>query len=85
MDALGRLVREARDKRGETIKQMAKAIKCSEAFAKHIEIGKVVPISERLIEALKGHYSLNPIKLKKAASIRQKIGRAYYAKWRRDH
>lgn len=34
MDKLGKLVREAREKRHETIKQMAKAIKCSEAFAR---------------------------------------------------
>jgi len=81
MDRLGKLIREARDSKGETLKEMAKAIKCSEAFARHIESSQSVPISDRLIQACIAHFKLPKVKTIAAAKERYTRGRSYYRKW----
>lgn len=78
MDQLGKIVRARREKRGETYKQMAKAIGCSEAFARHIECSQLVPISERLIIAVRRHYRIPAAIISTPAAIRRKRGKAYY-------
>lgn len=81
MDKLGKLVNEKREKRGETLAQMAKAIKCSAAFARHIEASPIVPISQRLADGLAKHYSLNRKELAKAVQTRNRVGKSYYRQY----
>lgn len=78
MDKLGKIVREKRIKRGETLKQMAKAIKCSEGFARHIEASEIVPISPRLVQELMSHLRIPRSKILPAARVRYKAGQKYY-------
>jgi transcriptional regulator with XRE-family HTH domain len=82
MDTLGKIVNEKRIKRGETLKQLARALKCSEAFARHIESSPIVPISPRLIGGLRKHYRLPLSTLEKAAKNRNRVGTEYYRKYK---
>lgn len=83
MDAFGSTVRRYRESNGETLKQMAKALKISEAFARHIESSRTVPVSEQLVDAIIGHYRIGPKrKFKIAAWARYRNGLAYYKQYR---
>lgn len=83
MDRLGMLVRVNRLQKGETIKQLAKALKCSESFATHIESARSVPVSPRIIRELRIRYKIPATVIEKAAECRNKVGRAYYKKYRK--
>lgn len=83
MDKLGRLIREKRTEKGETLKQLAKALECSEVFAKHIESARSVPISPRLITALRRHYRIPASVMECAANIRTRRAKAYLRQYRK--
>lgn len=85
MDQLGKMIREKRLRKNETLKQMAKAIKCSESFARHIELAPHVPVSERLINNLARHYRISRGRLAGPAKKRKKTGTAYYKKYRENN
>lgn len=82
MDALGKLVHEKRAKKKETRKQLAKVIKCSEHFARHIESSRTVPISDRLITAVAKHYRIPMSQIEPLAAKRARVGRAYMRAWK---
>jgi transcriptional regulator with XRE-family HTH domain len=85
MDKLGKLVHDKRIKMNLTRKQLAKLIKCSEAFVRHIESSKTVPVSERLIKAVGKTCGLPKKKLTKAAKARNKVGDLYYRDYRNSN
>lgn len=84
MDKFGKLIRECRDNKGETIGQLAQVIGCSEAFVRHIESSKSVPVSERLISALKKHYRKASSEIEKLSKSRNRVGKAYYREYRKS-
>lgn len=83
MDTLGKLVHARRVKKDESVKQMAKAIKCSEGFAMSIEYAPHVAISDRLLTNLSKHYRIKKSDLEKAAVIRNRKSKAYYKKYQK--
>lgn len=83
MDKLGKIVKEAREKKGETLKDLAKHCKISLHFAKKVEYNKIVPISPRLVECIQHFYRIPRTKLERAARHRNKVGKAYHAAYRR--
>ena len=83
MDKLGKIVRQAREKKGETIKDLAKKLDCSEAFAATIETHKHVSISPRLINGLKKHYRANSKEIERAAESRNKFGKKWQSQYRK--
>lgn len=83
MDRLGKVVREAREKRGDSLKALARHCKISLPFARHIEHSRSVPVSPRIVECLQHFYRIPRPKLEAAAKSRNRIGRAYYRTYRK--
>lgn len=84
MDTLGKLVHEKRTKKKETVRAMAKAIKCSPGFAMSIEYAPHVAISDRLIVALSKHYKIKKSDIEKAAAARKRRSKKYYQKYQKS-
>lgn len=77
MDRLGKMVRIAREKYGHTLKGLASAGDCSEAFARHIESSPTVPVSDRIVKNLIKAYRLPARAVARAAAVRRRTGTKY--------
>lgn len=77
MDKFGKIVNQAREKKGHTLKAMARALRVSEGFARHVETTKHVAISERVAEALQRVYRLPSSVFDAALASRNRVARTY--------
>jgi transcriptional regulator with XRE-family HTH domain len=82
MDKFGMVIKEKRISKGETRAQLANKLGCSEAFVRHIEESKSVPISLRILSGLKRHYRSIAKQIDEYSVARNKRGSAYYKKYR---
>lgn len=82
MTLFTRMIQVKRMEAGESFEKLAKALKISPAFAKHLVYSDIVPVSPRLVEGLARRYGIPKKRLALLAEHRNRIGRAYYRKYR---
>lgn len=82
MTQFTKIIRQRFQLKSDSFKALAKSLKISEHFAKHILYSEIVPLSPRVISGLSKRYRLPLKSLEKMAKKRNKIGREYYRKWR---
>ena len=83
MTNFGKLIRMKRKAKGESIADVAKKLKISEDFVRHLESSRIVPVSPRLVEALSKHYRTPLVKLERLAKDRNRVAKAYYRNLRK--
>jgi len=84
MDKLGKLIAEARETRDVSIEKLAKEIDCSENYARHLQSNPRTIVSDRLRENLAIVLGIPKTKLEEAIEARNKVGKAFYAKYRAE-
>ena len=82
MTTFRRLIQAQRIVHKDTIQKMARGLRISPSFAKHIIYSDIVPVSPRLINALAKRYGIPKEDLHSLAKRRNKIGKAYYKAYR---
>lgn len=82
MDTLGKMIHEKKTKKGEDFKKMAKAIGCSERFAKHIIQSRTTVVSERLVSAIVKHYKIPRKAIQGPLKRRNSLGKKAIKEWR---
>lgn len=76
------LIGQKMDSRKETVEDLARALKCSVAFARHIRSSTSVPVSQHLLEGLSKHYAIPLKRLERLVAPRNRQAREYYRKYR---
>lgn len=85
MTQFTKLIQTKRKAKGDTFESLAKALKISPSFAKHLCYSDIVPVSERVTVGLAKRYGISRKKLTSLADRRNRIGRAYYAEYHRKN
>lgn len=85
MTLFTKLIRDKMKRKGDSYERLARALKCSPAFAKHIASSDIVPVSPRLIQGLSKRYGIGLKRLETLAVRRNRIGKRYYREWRSKH
>lgn len=77
-----RVIKQKMESKGDTIIDLAKALKVSVSRAKHIRWAACVPITENIINILAKRYGINRSYLFKVAGERNRYARRYLKNYR---
>lgn len=83
MTRFNKIIQTKRTSKKHTFEKMAKILKISPSFARHIVYSDTVPVSPRLIKGLSKMYRIPLRRLESLAVKRNEIGQNYYRKYRK--
>lgn len=85
MTLFTKLIRDKMKRKGDSYERLARALKCSEGFAKHLTANDTVYVSPRLVAGLAKRYRVGHERLESLASRRNQVHKRYVKARQQKH